>query len=129
MAVSGRVLQSDAAELSRLGVTGIVNVTQNPDPVWPSNIDYMQSPTKDDGLPKPTSWFTRVIPFALRHMHNGGKVLIHCEMGINRSPSMAYAVLRATGMDRNKAAQTVMTKLPMAHLRYQKDADAAVAGF
>lgn len=39
-----------------------------------------------------------------------GPVLIHCQAGLSRSASAAYAMLRAAGLDHDKALKAVETK-------------------
>ena len=121
--VSGRQPLSATAAMQRLGITSVLNLTIRHDPNWP--FQTMEDGTPDDGLPKAASWFGKGIGFVLRAQH-AGKVLIHCEAGVNRSPSMAYAVLRAMGRSPIEAADTVLRAVPRANLRYQQDAESAI---
>ncbi len=123
---SGHQNQYDAQQLMENRVTAILNVTQRPDPVWPPGITAMQDPTKDDGLFKSSAWFGKGIGFARREMLRG-RVLIHCELGINRSPAMVYAVLRTLGHDPQQAVIMIHRASPQANpFKYQHDAEAAL---
>ena len=121
--VSGRQPASATAAMQQQGITAVLNLTIRHDPNWP--FQTMEDGLPDDGLPKPASWFGKGIGFVLRAQHTG-KVLIHCESGVHRSPSMAYAVLRAMGRSQVEAADAVLRVIPKAKLVYQQDAEAAL---
>ena len=123
IAVSGRQPKSAMQEMQRMGIKSVLNLTIRHDPNWP--FQTTEDGLPDDGLPKPSAWFGKGIGFVLRAQHQG-KVLIHCEAGVNRSPSMAYAVLRAMGRSPIEAADLVLRAVPRANLRYQQDAESAL---
>ena len=50
------------------------------------------------------------------------QVLAHCHMGINRGPSMAYAILLATGMEPVAALTAIREARPIAAIAYDGDA-------
>ena len=60
-------------------------------------LDYRYVGTDDDGRGQDDEWFeagvTHFEDLALR----GGRVVVHCHMGINRGPSMAFAILLSQG--------------------------------
>lgn len=47
---------------------------------------------------------------------------MHCEVGANRSPSLAFAVLLIVGLGPIEAAATIVAARPDAGLRYAADA-------
>ena len=49
-------------------------------------------------------------------------VLAHCHMGINRGPSMGFAVLLALGWDAVEALDAVHAARPIAFIAYAEDA-------
>ena len=110
--------------MQRQGITAVLNLTIRHDPNWP--FPTFQDGTPDDGQHKTSAWFGPGITRALHVMHNGGKILVHCEAGVNRSPSMAYAILRAMGRSPGEATHLVLKAIPKANLRYAADAEEAL---
>lgn len=124
LAFSGRLQKGDQYDLQRSGVTHIVNLTIRPDPKWA--FPTLNAGLPDDGTPKPTEWFGHVLPWVLRAIHSGGKVVVHCESGIHRGPSMVYAVLRAMGRSIEESTLLIRHANPLAKLRYAADAESAL---
>jgi protein tyrosine phosphatase (PTP) superfamily phosphohydrolase (DUF442 family) len=124
LAVSGRQPKTAVYDMQRQGITDVINLTIRHDPNWPFRT--LNDGTPDDGQHKTSAWFGPAIHAALRAIHNGGKVLIHCESGVHRSPSMAYAVLRAMGRSNAEASHLVLKAIPKAQLRYAADAEEAL---
>ena len=93
-----------------------------------TTIRYLANPTADDGKPKPDEWFKKGIGFVLTALAvPKAKVLIHCMMGVSRSPSMTYAVLRSLGHPGDEAVQLIRKARILAGVRYRGDADRAIA--
>jgi len=93
------------------------------------SIMYCWDPTADDGAVKPPSWFGKGIAFALAALAQPkNKVYAHCAQGINRGPSMTYAVMLAQGFTKDEArALIVLHRLRTAiGLRYADDAEKAI---
>lgn len=82
----------------------------------------------DDGAPRDPLWFTAGVKVTLDAFarSSDSKVLIHCHMGINRAPSMAYAVLLSQGVDCVKALDIIRSSRPIAQIIY---ADSALKWF
>ena len=77
----------------------------------------------DAGLPQSDEWFDEGVAFALRALGDPGSiVLIHCHMGINRGPSMAYRVLLEYGWDAIEALDAIREARPIADIAYASDA-------
>ena len=87
---------------------------------------YLHNGADDIGGRQPDSWFEAGVSFALDAFaaDADAKVLAHCHMGINRGPSMAYAILLALGHDPIEAFDLVRSARPIAHMAY---ADQALA--
>jgi protein-tyrosine phosphatase len=94
-----------------------------------SSIVHFHCPTEDDGQPKAWEWFLRGVQFARQVLGDpSAKLLVHCAAGVNRSPAMTYAVMRAVlGMPAGKAWKAIERARPKAKARYMLDADRAVA--
>ena len=114
LAVGGTVHQEDIADLRALGVTHIINVNWPDRPEPQAVVDafsHLDLTILDDAEPKPESWFRSGINFAAT-LGPTDKLLVHCGHGINRSPAMAYAILRAQGHDETTAEQMVRFARP-----------------
>ncbi len=93
-----------------------------------TTIRYMHDPTADDGTPKSEEWFRKGIAFVLTSLAiPRARVLIHCAMGVSRSPSMTYAVLRALGHSGDDAVKLIKKARTLASVKYREDADRAIA--
>ena len=84
---------------------------------------YLHNPADDAGQRMPDAWFDRGVTFALDALAQPGtKVLSHCHMGINRGPSLAYAILLALGTDPVEALDALRRARPIANTWYAEDA-------
>ena len=86
-------------------------------------IQYLHLGVDDAGQQMPDGWFdlgTEWVRGALQDPE--AKVLVHCHMGINRGPSMAYACLLVQGYDPVEAMTRVRTARPIAAIGYAEDA-------
>jgi protein-tyrosine phosphatase len=93
-----------------------------------TTIRYLANPTTDDGKPKPDEWFKKGIGFVLTSLAvPKTRVLIHCMLGVSRSPSMTYAVLRSLGHSGDDAVKLIKKARLLAGVRYRDDADRAIA--
>jgi len=86
-------------------------------------ITYGWFGTHDNGTPQPDQWFDDGLAFAIEALQNPDAVLlVHCHMGINRGPSMAYRILLELGWHPEDAFETIRAARPIAEIRYEKDA-------
>lgn len=86
-------------------------------------IGYLLNGQPDNGQKMPDVWFDAGVDFALHAFRDpAAQVLTHCQLGINRGPSMAFAVLLATGMTPEQARSTIVGARPIARVRYADDA-------
>ena len=90
-----------------------------------ASLTYLWDPTADDGLPKPDSWWSAGLVFATAaYSRLGTCVYAHCAAGVNRGPSMSYAILRACmGFPPDTARSLVLAGRPQAGLAYAADFD------
>jgi len=86
-------------KLKALGVTGIVNMRENP--VFSESqyegFHYLHLPTVDN-TPPPIEILIKGVEFVTHEIENGGKVYVHCRQGLGRGPTMALAYLISTGL-------------------------------
>ena len=93
-----------------------------------TTIRYLANPTADDGKSKPEEWFKKGIGFVLTSLAvPKARVLIHCMLGLSRSPSMTYAVLRSLGHSGDDAVKLIKKARILASIPYREDADRAIA--
>jgi len=91
--------QRDAANrerLTELGVTHILNVTAHlPLHFESDGIAYMRLPASDSGSQNLKQYFSEAISFIECAQAANGKVLVHCQAGVSRSPTIVAAYLIA----------------------------------
>jgi Dual specificity phosphatase, catalytic domain len=88
---------------------------------------YVWDGTDDDGQTKPAAWFDKGIAVALSALARPSqRVYCHCAAGVNRGPSMAYAVMRALGWSAEDGEAAIRRARPQVGLRYKADADVAI---
>jgi len=86
-------------------------------------IVYGWIPTDDYGGPQPDGWFDDGVAFATEALiEPDAVVLVHCHMGINRGPSMAYRILLELGWDPIEALDAIRKARPIADIVYAGDA-------
>jgi len=86
-------------------------------------IRYHHLGTHDDGGSQDESWFEAGLEI-LRNAtsHPGARLIVHCHMGINRGPSMAFAMMLAQGWEPVPALDEIRTARPIAGIIYAEDA-------
>lgn len=85
-------------------------------------IAYLHHGIDDAGQRVPAEWFEVAVCWALEALESGGTVLAHCHMGINRGPSLGFAVLLAQGWDAITAVDAIRSARPIAWVAYAEDA-------
>ncbi len=79
--------------------------------------------TDDYGGRQPHEWFDAGLAFSADALTNSDAVLlVHCHMGINRGPSMAYRILLESGWDPIEALDAIRDARPIADVGYAEDA-------
>jgi dual specificity phosphatase 3 len=122
------VARSDVAALVDAGITHIVDTRLE----WSDErfvadlapgISYLHLGVDDDGGVLPDWWFEQGTAYTRRALESPEtKVLVHCHMGVNRGPSLAYAVLLVEGWDAIDAIDTIRQARPIAAVDYAEDA-------
>jgi protein-tyrosine phosphatase len=87
-------------------------------------VHYFWNGEDDAGQAMPSGWFDRGVGFAREALDTDprAQVLLHCHAGINRGPSMAYALLLDLGHDPIEAIERIVTARPVAAVGYAADA-------
>lgn len=116
------------AKLQALGITHIIdNRAEWSDEEFVGSyapeITYVWNGQDDAGQRMPDSWFETGVGAALGALARPeNQVLAHCHMGINRGPSMAFAILLATGDSPVYALNAIRRARPIAAIAYSLDA-------
>ena len=86
-------------------------------------IKYCHIGTHDDGGVQQLGWFehgTGLMEEALTNPET--KILIHCHMGVNRAPSMAFASLLRSGKGITESLNAIRCARPIAAIMYAESA-------
>ena len=113
-------------ELEDLGITHIVDVRlewSDLDALAQSapQIGYLHHGMDDAGQAVPYEWFERAVSW-VEEAGAEAVVLAHCHMGINRGPSLGFAILLAQGWDPVEAITAIRKARPCANVWYAADA-------
>jgi dual specificity MAP kinase phosphatase len=82
--------------LTALGVTHVLNVTANlPLHFEAEGIRYLRLPASDSGSQNLRQYFAEAIEFIDGALASSGRVLVHCQAGVSRSPTIVLAYLIA----------------------------------
>ena len=136
LAVGGDLDSSDRSlallqltELVDLGITHVVDVRIE----WSDaerfvhsapQVRYLSHGMDDAGQSVPAEWFEHAVSWveAAWAQDPDAVVLTHCHMGINRGPSLGFAVLLAQGWDPVEAISAIRAARPQANVWYAADA-------
>lgn len=108
------------AEICHLGITHIVDVRLE----WSDldafaasapHIGYLHHGMDDAGQEVPAEWFEQAVGW-VEEAGPEAVVLAHCHMGINRGPSLGFAVLLAQGWDPVEAIAAIRRTRPCANV-------------
>ena len=123
-----QVAEQQLAALVALGITHIIDCREE----WSDEdfvaehapqIAYLHNGTHDDGHSQPDEFFDRGLSFGREALaDDGAKLLVHCHMGINRGPSLGYAVMLDQGHDPVEALDAIRAARPRAGISYSEDA-------
>jgi protein-tyrosine phosphatase len=124
---SRRLAETQLRELHDVGVTHVIDVrVEWSDQDWVAELlpglTYFHHGIDDAGQQVPGEWFQQGVDFALGALESGGTVLSHCHMGINRGPSLGFAILLAQGWDAIEALDAIRRVRPIAFVAYAEDA-------
>ena len=122
------VFSEQLEHLIELGVTDIIDVraeASDEDLVrkLQKNITYHHVATDDDGYARPDAWFESGVTAAVSALNKEGrKVFVHCHMGVNRAPSLTFAIMLALGYGPVESLSAIRAARPIAALIYAPDA-------
>ena len=88
-------------------------------------ISYHHLGTHDDGAAEgqEDDWFSEGVDAITEALADSTtRVMVHCHMGVNRAPSMAYAVLLDLGHGIEEGLDAIRTARPIAGIAYARDA-------
>ena len=87
------------------------------------HVGYTHLGTHDDGGDQDPAWFDAGVA-AARDAAGSDDIglLVHCHMGINRGPSMAFAILLDRGWEPSPALDAIREARPIAAISYAEDA-------
>ncbi|XP_037621213.1 dual specificity protein phosphatase 5 [Sebastes umbrosus] len=94
--------------LSDLHITALLNVSRRDQQPAKGHYDYKWIPVEDSHMADISSHFQEAIDFIDHVKQSGGKVLVHCEAGISRSPTICMAYIMRTQRLRLDAAFDVI---------------------
>ncbi|RWS21286.1 protein phosphatase Slingshot-like protein [Leptotrombidium deliense] len=84
---------SNLEELKHNGITRILNVSREIDNFYPGMFDYYNVRVYDDETAELLRHWEETYRYIQEARKEGGKVLVHCKMGISRSASVVIAYL------------------------------------
>ncbi|MFG6445302.1 dual specificity protein phosphatase family protein [Microbacterium sp. P07] len=119
--------QRQLEELKGLGIGSIIDTRfEGNDIGWVTEdnptIDYLHIGVQDAGYRMPDSWFDDGTEYATEEFERGRVVLAHCQAGINRGPTMAFAILLTQGWEVVDALSHITRARPIARIGYAEDA-------
>lgn len=135
---------SDIVTLLDYGITHIIDCYDQSDDAqffgkYKDNIHYLWNPTADDGAQDQAKqdWIIKSVVFGLpvlldSNIYSSGKqtkIYCHCQAGVNRGPSTAYALMRAAwGMTSEDSLLLIRKHRPIdiVGVRYASVADIAL---
>ena len=135
LAVGSEPSRSDIPAMHRAGITDVLDLRGEPRAHETSDealyvgtgIRYHYVPMLDRGGREPVEKYVEGVQVILDALARPGtKILTQCAAGENRSPSMAYAYLRAIGFSPQDAWDAVKSGRPEATRQYVPSAEAAV---
>ena len=117
------------AEISELGITHVVDTRfewsdEEAVAEHASHVKYLHHGMDDAGQQVPHEWFEQAVSWVEQAYEQDPDaiVLTHCHMGINRGPSLGFAVLLAQGWDPVEAISAIRAARPQANVWYAADA-------
>ncbi len=117
------------AEICELGITHVVDTRMewsDEEAVAKSapHVRYLHHGMDDAGQRVPHEWFEEAVAWveAAYEENTDAIVLTHCHMGINRGPSLGFAVLLAQGWNPVEAISAIRATRPQANVWYAADA-------
>ncbi|XP_064652921.1 dual specificity protein phosphatase 3-like isoform X2 [Lineus longissimus] len=118
--ISNWRIAKDRETLKKLGITHVLNAAQGPEPFFvktdadyyePFGITFKGFAGEDAEKYNISQHFDEAAEYIQGALDAGGKVLVHCIMGISRAPTLVIAYLmKRCGMTAQEAMKTVREK-------------------
>ena len=114
-------------EWTALGITDVLDLREE----WSDEelvaahapgIRYHWLGTHDEGGAQSAEWYDAGLDVSRAVRAEGGHLLVHCHMGVNRAPSMAYRMLLDGGEPTVGALETIRAARPIAAALYADSA-------
>jgi len=87
------------------------------------HITYLYLGTHDDGGAQDPRWFEEGVRAILAALTDpDARVVVHCHMGVNRAPSLAFAALLGLGHEPIEALDAIRAARPIAAILYAESA-------
>ena len=134
IAVGGQIAR--ITDLTKVGITHVINCQyEHDDRRFPdaSLVQIHWYPQLDDGTPRDRASVLAAVKFGLDALAQPEtKVYCHCAAGVNRGPTMGYALLRALGIPSDEAIARIRTARPFVNFynltSYLYSVDSALYG-
>lgn len=109
------------------GITHIIDcrIEADDQELWDetTKIDYLHHGMDDVGQVVPGEWFDIGVGYLREALADPkARVLSHCHMGINRGPSLGFALMLSLGWDPVAAVDAIRAARPIAFVSYAEDA-------
>lgn len=127
LAIGGDIAEDrQLADFDSLGITHVIDcrIEWDDTPLFAEHLPhvlYLHHGMDDAGQEVPGEWFDAAIAW-IDAAGPDAVVLTHCHMGINRGPSLGFAVLLHQGWDPIDAIKAIRAARPIAHVWYAGDA-------
>ena len=116
IAVGGEIdSKADVDQIVNAGITHVIDMRAefDDDTLNDHRITILWLPQVDDGTMRPPGQYRKGIQFALMALSlPNAKVFLHCSAGLNRGPTMCYALLRAFGLPPEEAISRIRSARP-----------------
>jgi protein-tyrosine phosphatase len=116
IAVGGGISSKpDVDEIVAAGITHVIDMRAefDDDTLNDNRITILWLPQLDDGEMRPPGHYRKGIQFAFPALSlRNTKIFPHCAAGLNRGPTMCYALLRAFGFTQEEAVTKIRTVRP-----------------
>lgn len=100
------------------GITGIVNMREahiSDEDKGIAGPNHLHLATRDNTPPQVDD-LIKGAEFIRDQIEDGGKVYVHCGVGVGRAPTMTAAYLISTGLSPNEALKKIRKERPFIHL-------------
>lgn len=121
------LMNAQVDELIGHGVTHVVDcrIEANDEAVWDlaPGVTHLHHGMDDRGQQVPDAWFERGVLFLQEALQDPAAiVLTHCHMGINRGPSLGFALMLAEGWGSTEALTAIRRGRSIAYVAYAEQA-------